>query len=125
MRQAYQSLKSCNDYFPNLLKRRLAQANSITLEANIKNIQVHSRDELHLCLGHEGDQRPAFLSVKDAMGMTIFLENIDAGIRSRETYGIYHLASENAHSWIYLVIPAFEAMGAPVNIEYIDLPEKV
>jgi ADP-L-glycero-D-manno-heptose 6-epimerase len=63
--------------------------------------------------------------VKDAVGMTIFFENIDAHVRSRETYRIFNMVSEKAHSWIFLVIPAFEAVGAPVNIEYTELPEKV
>jgi ADP-L-glycero-D-manno-heptose 6-epimerase len=69
----------------------------------------------------DGHQSHDFLYVKDAVHMTIFLANVDAVIRGRETRGIYNLASGEAHSWIDLVTPVFEAMDAPVNIEFIDM----
>lgn len=65
----------------------------------------------------DGEQMRDFVYVKDAVDMTLhFLENKDQN-------GIYNVGSGKARTWIDLVTALFNAVGKPVNIEFIDLPE--
>jgi ADP-L-glycero-D-manno-heptose 6-epimerase len=65
----------------------------------------------------DGEQRRDFLYVKDAVAMTLHLATTPAAA------GIYNLGSGQAATWIDLVTPIFEALGLPVAIEFIDMPE--
>lgn len=65
----------------------------------------------------DGGQKRDFIYVKDAVDMTLFfLENKDKN-------GLYNIGTGNARTWNDLVTALFQAMGKPVNIEYIDMPE--
>lgn len=65
----------------------------------------------------DGEQMRDFVYVKDAVDMTLhFLEYKDKN-------GIYNVGSGKARTWIDLVTALFNAVGKPVNIEFIDLPE--
>lgn len=65
----------------------------------------------------DGEQMRDFVYVKDAVDMTLhFLEHKDKN-------GIYNVGSGKARTWIDLVTALFKAVGKPVNIEFIDLPE--
>lgn len=65
----------------------------------------------------DGEQMRDFVYVKDAVDMTLyFLDNKDKN-------GLFNVGSGNARSWNDLVKALFNAMGKPVNIEYIDLPD--
>lgn len=65
----------------------------------------------------DGEQMRDFVYVKDAVDMTLyFLEHKDKN-------GIYNVGSGKARTWIDLVTALFNAVGKPVNIEFIDLPE--
>lgn len=65
----------------------------------------------------DGEQMRDFVYVKDAVDMTLhFLEH-------KNQNGIYNVGSGKARTWIDLVTALFNAVGKPVNIEYIDLPE--
>lgn len=65
----------------------------------------------------DGEQMRDFVYVKDAVDMTLhFLEHKDQN-------GIYNVGSGKARTWIDLVTALFNAVGKPVNIEFIDLPE--
>lgn len=67
----------------------------------------------------DGEQMRDFVYVKDAVDMTLhFLEHKDKN-------GIYNVGSGNARTWIDLVTALFNAVGKPVNIEFIDLPENL
>jgi ADP-L-glycero-D-manno-heptose 6-epimerase len=51
--------------------------------------------------------------------MTLFfLENQDKN-------GIYNVGTGRAQTWIELVTALFNALGKPVNIEFIDMPEEL
>ncbi len=65
----------------------------------------------------DGEQRRDFLYVKDAVAMTLHLATTPAAA------GIYNLGSGQAATWIDLVTPNFDALGRPVAIEFIDMPE--
>ena len=65
----------------------------------------------------DGEQRRDFLYVKDAVAMTLHLATTPAAA------GIYNLGSGQAATWIDLVTPIFDALGRPVAIEFIDMPE--
>ena len=65
----------------------------------------------------DGEQRRDFLYVKDAVAMTLHLATTPAAA------GIYNLGSGQAATWIDLVTPIFEALGVPVVIDFIDMPE--
>ena len=64
----------------------------------------------------DGEQMRDFIYVKDAVDMTLFfLDKIDKN-------GIFNVGSGKARIWNDLVTTLFNAVGKPVNIEYIDLP---
>jgi ADP-L-glycero-D-manno-heptose 6-epimerase len=66
----------------------------------------------------DGEQMRDFIYVKDAVDMTLyFLEN-NAG-------GLYNVGAGKARTWNDLVKIIFTAMNKPANIEYIDLPEEI
>ena len=65
----------------------------------------------------DGEQKRDFIYIKDAVDMTLFfLENKDKN-------GIFNIGSGKARTWNDLVTALFNAMGKPVNIEYIEMPE--
>lgn len=67
----------------------------------------------------DGEQMRDFVYVKDAVDMTLhFLEH-------KDKHGIYNVGSGKARTWIDLVTALFNAVGKPVNIEFIDLPENL
>jgi ADP-L-glycero-D-manno-heptose 6-epimerase len=67
----------------------------------------------------DGEQMRDFVYVKDAVDMTLhFLEHKDKN-------GIFNVGSGKARTWIDLVTALFNAVGKPVNIEFIDLPENL
>ncbi len=66
-----------------------------------------------------GEQMRDFIYIKDALDMTFFfLDNPDKN-------GIYNVGTGNSRTWNDLVTAIFKAMGKPVNIEYIDMPEGI
>jgi len=65
----------------------------------------------------DGEQMRDFVYIKDAVDMTLyFLDNQDKN-------GIYNVGAGKARTWNDLVKSLFNAVGKPVNIEYIDLPQ--
>ncbi|MCI5779659.1 MAG: ADP-glyceromanno-heptose 6-epimerase [Lentisphaeria bacterium] len=64
----------------------------------------------------DGEQLRDFLYVKDAVKMVEYLFHRGAG-------GIYNIGSGVPDSWNHLAQAAFSALGKPVKIEYIDMPE--
>lgn len=65
----------------------------------------------------DGEQKRDFLYVKDAADMVLFL------FQRKHLTGIYNVGSGKAETWNSLASAAFSAMGKPVRIEYIDMPE--
>lgn len=63
----------------------------------------------------DGEQMRDFLYVKDAVDMVLFLFEHPQGA------GIYNIGSGRAETWNALAAAAFEALGKPVDIEYIDM----
>ena len=65
----------------------------------------------------DGEQMRDFVYVKDAVDMTLyFLDKPDKN-------GIFNVGAGKARTWNDLVTTLFNAVGKPVNIEYIDLPQ--
>ena len=63
----------------------------------------------------DGEQVRDFIYVKDVVKITTdFLEN--------DMMGIYNVGSGRAVSWNELAKCVFEALGKPVNIEYVPMP---
>lgn len=65
----------------------------------------------------DGEQKRDFLYVKDAVRMILFLFNHPQG------FGLYNIGSGRAETWNALAAAAFDALGKPVRIEYIEMPE--
>jgi ADP-L-glycero-D-manno-heptose 6-epimerase len=64
----------------------------------------------------DGEQMRDFVYIKDAIDMTLyFLDNPDKN-------GIFNVGAGKARTWNDLVSCLFNAVGKPVNIEYIVLP---
>lgn len=67
----------------------------------------------------DGEQKRDFIYVKDAVDMTLhFWQN-------QEVNGIFNIGTGKAQTWIELVTALFKAVGKPVNIEFIDMPEEI
>jgi ADP-L-glycero-D-manno-heptose 6-epimerase len=67
----------------------------------------------------DGEQMRDFVYVKDAVDMTLYF------FEHKEKNGIYNVGSGTARTWLDLVKALFNAIGKPVNIEFIDLPENL
>jgi ADP-L-glycero-D-manno-heptose 6-epimerase len=67
----------------------------------------------------DGEQMRDFIYIKDAVDMTLYF------LDKKDKYGLYNVGAGNARTWNDLVKALFNAMGKPVNIEYIDLPEEI
>ncbi len=84
--------------------------------------QIQSAGKVQLFKSHhpsytDGGQMRDFLYVKDCVDMTLHLAQRPlAG-------GLFNLGSGHAKTWGDLVTPIFHALGLPVNIEFIDMPE--
>ena len=65
----------------------------------------------------DGEQKRDFLYVKDCVDMTLHLA------RQPLAAGLFNLGSGRAHSWIDLVTPIFKALGKPVRLEFVEMPE--
>jgi ADP-L-glycero-D-manno-heptose 6-epimerase len=67
----------------------------------------------------DGEQMRDFIYVKDAVDVTLsFLED-------RETGGLFNCGSGRARTWKDLVTAVFNAMGTPINIEFIEMPDNL
>jgi ADP-L-glycero-D-manno-heptose 6-epimerase len=67
----------------------------------------------------DGEQKRDFIYVKDAVDMSLFfLEHPDKN-------GIYNVGTGKAQTWVDLVTALFNAVGKPLNIEYIEMPEEI
>jgi len=65
----------------------------------------------------DGEQMRDFVYVKDAVGVTLsFLEHPKAS-------GLFNCGSGKARTWRDLATAVFRALGRPVNIEYIEMPQ--
>ena len=67
----------------------------------------------------DGEQKRDFIYVKDAVDMTLFF------LEHEEKNGIYNIGTGRAQTWIELVTALFKAVGKPINIEYVDMPEDI
>lgn len=65
----------------------------------------------------DGEQQRDFLYVKDAVDATLHLAAHPTAA------GLFNVGSGKASTWIDLVTPMFSAMGKPVDIRFIDMPE--
>jgi len=67
----------------------------------------------------DGEQKRDFLYVKDAVEIvSYFIENPDKK-------GIYNAGSGEARCWNDVAAALFAALGLPVKIEYIEMPESI
>ncbi len=65
----------------------------------------------------DGEQLRDFIYVKDAVDMTLYF------LKNKNQSGIFNVGTGKARSWNDLVTAVFNAMGEPVKIEYIEMPE--
>lgn len=67
----------------------------------------------------DGEQKRDFVYVKDAVDMSVYF------YEHRDKNGLFNIGNGNARTWKDLVTALFKAVGKPVNIEYIDMPENL
>lgn len=112
-------IKYFNVYGPN--EQHKGDMRSLVLKAYE---QISASGTLRLFKSHrpeygDGEQLRDFVYVKDAAAMTLhFLQATDA-------HGIFNVGGGTTVSWNRLAAAVFRAMGKPVNIEYIDMPESI
>jgi ADP-L-glycero-D-manno-heptose 6-epimerase len=64
----------------------------------------------------DGEQKRDFVYVKDAVEMTLFF------LFNKDKNGIFNVGSGKARTWNALVKSIFNALGKPVQIDYVELP---
>lgn len=112
-------LKYFNVYGPN--EQHKGDMRSLVLKAYE---QICATGALRLFKSHrpeygDGEQLRDFVYVKDAAAMTLhFLQTTAAN-------GIFNVGGGTTVSWNRLAGAVFSAMGKPVTIEYIDMPESI
>ncbi len=67
----------------------------------------------------DGGQMRDFIYVKDAVEMTLFFMD------NRDANGIFNVGTGKARTWNDLVKAIFDALGKPVEIEYIEMPQEL
>lgn len=65
----------------------------------------------------DGEQKRDFVYIKDAVDMTLYF------LDKKDKNGLFNIGAGKARTWNDLVKALFSAMGKPVNIEYINLPD--
>ena len=86
--------------------------------------QVRSSGRVKLFRSHraeykDGEQKRDFVYVRDCADVMWWLLN------NAQVNGVLNLGSGRAATWIELVTPVFEALGLPVAIDFIDMPEEL
>ena len=112
-------IKYFNVYGPN--EQHKCEMRSLVLKAYE---QIGSTGALRLFKSHrpeygDGEQLRDFIYVKDAAAMTLHFFN------NKEANGIFNVGGGTTVSWNRLAGAVFNAMGRPVQIEYIDMPESI
>ena len=86
--------------------------------------QIASVESVELFRSHrpeyrDGEQRRDFLYVKDAVEMTLHLAE------HRDANGLFNIGTGTASTWLELIVPVFQSLNKPVNIQYIDMPDEL
>ncbi|HVV41632.1 MAG TPA: ADP-glyceromanno-heptose 6-epimerase [Nitrobacter sp.] len=67
----------------------------------------------------DGDQRRDFIYVDDVVRVMVWL------LKTPSVSGIFNVGTGRARSFRDLMLAAYSALGAPPNIEYVDMPEQI
>lgn len=67
----------------------------------------------------DGEQMRDFIYVKDAVDMTLYF------LTNKNSAGIFNIGSGVANTWNKLASAIFNAIGKPIQIDYIDMPEAI
>lgn len=67
----------------------------------------------------DGEQKRDFIYVKDAVDIVMFF------LDNPQVNGIFNVGTGRPHSWNDLAKTLFQAVGRPVKIEYIEMPEEL
>lgn len=112
-------LKFFNVYGPNEYhKGRMA---SVIMHAHK---QIEQYGSLKLFRSHrpdytDGEQKRDFIYVQDVVDVCIYL------MHTRTHSGLYNLGTGMARTWNDVAHAIFNALGKPISIEYIDIPEDI
>ena len=67
----------------------------------------------------DGEQRRDFVSVHDAVDVTLYFAMAEPDAPG----GLFNCGTGEAHTWLELVTPVFEAMGREPAIDFVEMPE--
>jgi ADP-L-glycero-D-manno-heptose 6-epimerase len=67
----------------------------------------------------DGEQKRDFIYVKDAVDMTLHF------YKNKNINGLFNVGTGKVRTWVDLVTAVFNAVGKPVNIEYIEMPNEL
>ncbi len=75
----------------------------------------------------DGEFGRDFVYVKDAVEMTLYFigEGALTDVRATDTGGLFNVGSGEMHTWNALAAAIFKALGRPLNVEYVDMPEQL
>ena len=86
--------------------------------------QIQATGRLKLFRSHregiaDGEQTRDFVYVKDAAAIVLKL------LDEKRASGLYNLGSGSARSWNDLAAAVFKALGKPLAVDYVDMPEAI
>jgi len=67
----------------------------------------------------DGEQKRDFIYVKDAVDMTLHF------YKNKNINGLFNVGTGKVRTWVDLVTAVFNAVGKPVDIEFIDMPAEL
>ncbi len=67
----------------------------------------------------DGEQKRDFIYVKDAVDMTLHF------YKNKNINGLFNVGTGKVRTWVDLVTAVFNAVGKPVNIEFIEMPNEL
>jgi len=67
----------------------------------------------------DGEQKRDFIYVKDAVDMTLHF------YKNKNINGLFNVGTGKVRTWVDLVTAVFNAIGKPVNIEFIEMPSEL
>jgi ADP-L-glycero-D-manno-heptose 6-epimerase len=65
----------------------------------------------------DGGQKRDFVDVRDCVDVMVWLKD------HQETNGLFNLGTGNARTWLELMTALYQAVGRPLAVEWIDIPE--
>ncbi len=103
-----------NEYHKGDMKSIVAKAYKRAAEEGVMSLFKSYLSEYK-----DGEQKRDFIYVKDAVDVVLFF------VKQKKINGLFNVGTGQAQSWNDLAAALFSAVGKPINIKYIEMPESI